>query len=152
MSELAWATPEDRDDVLDLVEAYHRQEEIRRHSREVLQGILNDLLEHRDRGRVLVARDGKQVVGYAFVLRRPSFEWASDIAVVDELFVLGRARERGLGRRMLAFIEEYAASEGLPTITLDVSKQNVAAQEFYRAIGFTRVDREIFARKVAGPR
>lgn len=152
MAELRWATRADIQSVLVLLQEYHQQEGLARHAPERVRSVLEDLFEQRNRGRVLLATEGAELIGYALVVRRPSFEWASDVAVLDEIFVRGKARERGLGRRMIEFVEDYAASEGLPTITLEVSVHNVAAREFYRAVGFTRVDREIYARGVNGPR
>jgi ribosomal protein S18 acetylase RimI-like enzyme len=152
MADLRWATIKDTDPVLDLVEVYHRQEGLRGHSRDRLRAVLEELFDGGRRGRVLIAVEGSDVVGYALVVRAPSFEWASDVAVLDEIFVMGKVREKGLGRRMIAFVEEYAASEGMPAITLEVSVENVSARGFYRAVGFTRVDREIYARTVNGPR
>jgi len=150
---LRWASAADTDKVLTLLEEYHRQEGLGRgHARDRLGGLLDDLFESPARGRVLLAEQDGQAVGYALVIRRYSFEWASELAVIDEIFVQGPARERGLGRRMIEFCEEYAASEGLPAITLEVSVLNVNAREFYRAVGFDRVEREIYARKIRGPR
>jgi ribosomal protein S18 acetylase RimI-like enzyme len=150
--QLRWATPNDIEQVSALLEEYHRQEGLRGHSRERIRSVLEDLFEMPNRGRVLVAEEDGEVVAYALVVRRPSFEWASDVAVLDEIFVKGKARERGLGRRMINFVEEYAATEGLPSITLEVSVLNVSAREFYRSVGFNKVDREIYARNVSGPR
>jgi len=86
------------------------------------------------------------------VVPRISFEWASEVLVLDEIFVRGLQRERGYGRRMIKFCEDYAASESLPAINLEVSVRNVSAREFYRSVGFERVDREIYARTVKGAR
>lgn len=150
--ELRWATPKDIERVLTLLEEYHRQEGLRGHSRERIRAVLEDLFEVPNRGRIVLASDGGETIGYALVVRRPSFEWASDVAVIDEIFVRGKDRERGVGRRMIMFVEDYAASEGLPNITLEVSIRNVSAREFYRSVGFERIEREIYARTVSGPR
>src|SRR5262245_14433330 len=150
--QLRWATPNDIDQVSVLLEEYHRQEGLRGHSRERVRAVLEDLFEMPNRGRVLVAEEDGEIIAYALVVRRPSFEWASDVAVIDEIFVKGKAREKGVGRRMINFVEEYAATEGLPSITLEVSVLNVSAREFYRSVGFNKVDREIYARNVSGPR
>lgn len=150
--ELRWATPNDIEPVLEMLEDYHRQEGLRGHSRDRIRAVLEDLFEYPSRGRIALAEDDTGVIGYALVVRRPSFEWASDVAVIDEIFVKGKARERGVGRRMIAFVEQYAATEGLPNITLEVSMLNVSAREFYRSVGFNVVPREIYARTVSGPR
>lgn len=152
MAELRWASFEDVDHILPLLEEYHRQEGLRGHTRDRMREVLEGLLEQPQQGRLLVAIEGAEVIGYALVIRRHSFEWASEVAVLDEIFVKGMARERGLGRRMISFVEDYAATEGLPSITLEVATKNVAAREFYRAVGFDKVDREIYARAVNGPR
>lgn len=152
MAEMRWATPADVEAVLPLVEEYHLQEGLRGHSRENIRAVLEDLFEAPNRGRLVLATEEEEVIGYALVVRRPSFEWASDVAVLDEIFVKGKSRDRGIGRRMIGFVEDYAASEGLPNITLEVSSKNVSAREFYRAVGFTLIDREIYKRVVAGPR
>lgn len=150
--QLRWATASDIDAVLDLLQAYHKQEGLRGHSRQRLRDLLEDLFESPHRGKVLLADVGGQVAGYALVVRRYSFEWASEVAVLDEIFIIGKARNRGLGRRMISFCEEYAAAEGLPAMTLEVSTRNVGAREFYRSVGFDRVDREMYARAIRGPR
>lgn len=149
---LRWALATDLEGVLGLLEEYHRQEGLKRPPRERIRQLLEDVLERPARGKILLAEIDGDPVGYALVVRVPSFEWASEVARLDEIFVQGRARQGGIGRRMIGFIEEYAASQGLPSIMLEVSVHNVAAREFYRAVGFQRVEREIYARDVNGPR
>jgi GNAT superfamily N-acetyltransferase len=149
---LRWGTANDIDAVLPLLEEYHHQEGLRKHSRERIRLLLEDLFSGPGRGRLLLAVHDADMIGYALVVRRPSFEWASEVAVIDEIFVKGKSRGHGVGRRMIRFVEDWAASESLPAITLEVSAHNVTAREFYRSVGFQRMDREIYARTVSGPR
>lgn len=150
--EIRWANAKDTEALLGLLEEYHEQEGFRRQSKERVKALLDEILAGRTRGRILIAFKGSEVLGYALMIRRVSFEWASEVAVLDEIFVRGKGRGRGLGRRMISFLEEYAASEGLPAIALEVSSQNVQAREFYRSVGFQRMDREIYSRPVRGTR
>jgi ribosomal protein S18 acetylase RimI-like enzyme len=149
---LRWATGDDLESILVLLEAYHQQENMKTHARNLLRGVLEDLFESPHRGKILIAEIDGEVVGYALLVRRFSFEWAAEVAILDEIFVKGRAREQGLGRRMINFCEDYAASEGLPAISLDVPMTNVSAREFYRSVGFSRIDREIYARPIDSTR
>src|SRR6516162_10237479 len=110
---IRWATKKDSEAILNMLDEYHRQEGLRGHTRERIKAVLDDLFEVPNRGRVLLAEEDNEVIGYALVVRRPSFEWASDVAVIDEIFVKGKAREKGVGRRMISFVEDYAATEGL---------------------------------------
>lgn len=145
---LRWATSDDLEDILTLLEAYHRQENLRAHSRDLLRSILENLFESPKRGKILIAESDGEMVAYALLVRRLSLEWASDVAVLDEIFVKGRARGQGLGRQMIDFCEAYAGAEGLPAICLEVALNNVAAREFYHSVGFKRIDREIHARTI----
>ena len=61
--------------------------------------------------------------------------------VVDELHVNTIAvdpsyRRRGLALRLMRWILEEAASEGMQRATLEVRQSNVAAQRLYEALGF----------------
>ncbi len=149
---LRWATGDDLESILVLLEAYHQQENMKTHARNLLRGVLEDLFESPQRGKILIAEIDDEVIGYALLVRRFSFEWAAEVAILDEIFVKGRAREQGLGRRMINFCEDYAAAEGLPAISLDVPMTNVSAREFYRSVGFSRIDREIYARPIDSAR
>ena len=96
--ELRWATAADTNAILDLLDEYHAQEGLTQHSRNKNRNLLEEVFETR-KGRILVAQEADEILGYALVIRRVSFEWASEVAVLDEIFIKGKARERGLGRR-----------------------------------------------------
>lgn len=74
------------------------------------------------------------------VMANPQFSTAMGGAVthVSDLWVSRAARGRGLGRRLL----EHAARDGMEAwgarmLRLTVYADNAAAQDFYRALGFT---------------
>jgi ribosomal-protein-alanine N-acetyltransferase len=61
--------------------------------------------------------------------------------VLDELHIHVLAvdphwRERGLGRRLLAFVLRGAARQGATAATLEVRRSNIAAQRLYEGAGF----------------
>jgi len=45
-------------------------------------------------------------------------------------------RRCGIGRRMMAWLEESALTAGIATFNLELRAQNYAARDFYRALGF----------------
>ena len=45
-------------------------------------------------------------------------------------------RRRGIGRRMMAWLEESALVAGIATVNLELRVNNSAARDFYRALGF----------------
>ncbi len=56
---------------------------------------------------------------------------------VQMLAVLPQAHRRGVGRRLLASMEERARKAGSRRVALDVLMENESARAFYRALGFT---------------
>lgn len=57
-------------------------------------------------------------------------------AYVDELFILPEYRGQGLGTQALKFVEEVAYSLDIETLHLEVSRNNIKAQELYRKFGY----------------
>jgi ribosomal protein S18 acetylase RimI-like enzyme len=84
----------------------------------------------RDDSVVLVARDGGGIAGFAIM------EFGDEAAHLDLLAVEPVHRRRGLGRRLVGWLEETARVAGTFTIRLEVRGGNRAAHAFYRALGY----------------
>ena len=46
---------------------------------------------------------------------------------------------QGLGRRFVAFYEDYARSRGWPCLRMDTNAKNTVAREFYRKLGYEEI-------------
>jgi ribosomal-protein-alanine N-acetyltransferase len=84
--------------------------------------------------RAWTAHEGKRIVGYLV-------SWH----VADELHVLQVAaspsdRRRGFGRALVLRALEYAASERVRLVLLEVRRSNHAAIALYRRVGFAAVN------------
>jgi len=91
----------------------------------------------RDRDCVLVADDGTDLAGYAFLLpEHLAFVW--DAAVLDELFVREGDRGTGVADELMERILAVAREQTLPLdrILLDVDPDNERARAFYDRYGF----------------
>lgn len=66
-------------------------------------------------------------------------EWPGD-ATVWGMWVAPEGRRIGLGGRLLAAAEQWAAHAGAATVTLWVHGANVDALDFYRARGYAHLD------------
>src|SRR5262249_26073268 len=63
--------------------------------------------------------------------------WKADSeAQITNLVVRKASRCQGVGRRLVEFILDCAASEMCTTCTLEVRKNNAHAQSLYRSLGF----------------
>ena len=80
---------------------------------------------------VLVAAVQNPLVGFAIM------NFGDTRAHLSLLAVKPTHQRRGIGARMMAWLEESALVAGVATINLELRTNNSAARDFYRALGFT---------------
>jgi GNAT superfamily N-acetyltransferase len=87
-------------------------------------------------GAILVARDGPVVIGMVNLLFTVSTALGARVALLEDMVVAAKARNRGVGGALLREAIAYARGQGCRRITLLTDADNVRAQAFYRAQGF----------------
>jgi ribosomal protein S18 acetylase RimI-like enzyme len=107
---------------------------------EDVRGRLLELVEE-PRARVLVA-EGEEgdVVGMASLWIKPDLAHGDTVVEVPTLVVAESTRREGVGRLLMEEVRRLAAENGANLIELVVTTQNVAAREFYRALGLVETD------------
>lgn len=117
--------------------------------RERARAALTALLRDPALGRTWLICDGDVAVGYIALCSGYSLEWLGRDAFVDEFFLLEPYRGRGWGRQTIAFVEGAARAAGIRTLHLEVVKQNAAALEIYRKMGFRDRASTLLSRRIA---
>jgi GNAT superfamily N-acetyltransferase len=91
-------------------------------------------------GRVFVAEQDGDVVGFVAVLAREAFTEPDDppgaYALVSDLVVLPAHRGRGLGRRLLQRAEAHAREAGATELRVVVLAANETARRLYLSAAF----------------
>jgi len=100
--------------------------------RVALQAILADPAK----GRIFVARDGREVVAMASLLYTISTAEGGRAALFEDLVTAPDHRKRGIGAALLKHVIEQAHADGVLRITLLTDMQNERAQAMYRRVGF----------------
>jgi GNAT superfamily N-acetyltransferase len=100
--------------------------------RVALQGLLADAAK----GRVFVAREGREVVAMASLLYTVSTAEGGRAAWFEDLVVAPEHRKRGIGEALLKHVVAEARKEGVLRLTLLTDMQNERAQAMYRRVGF----------------
>ena len=100
--------------------------------RVALQAILADTAK----GKIYVAREGRQVVAMASLLYTISTAEGGKAAIFEDLVVAPEHRKRGIGEALLKHVVNEARAEGILRITLLTDMQNERAQAMYRRVGF----------------
>lgn len=79
---------------------------------------------------VLVARRGRLIAGFAIM------RYADDTAHLNLLAVDPLHRRRGVGQRLVRWLEETALTAGTFVIQLELRMENPGARAFYAALGY----------------
>lgn len=133
-----WADPVHRGSVLGLLDAYARDpmggsEPL---PADVKERLLPALEAH-PTTRVLLAFDDDTAVGIAVCFLGFSTFAARPLLNIHDLAVLAEWRGRGVGRALLAAVEDRARRAGCCKLTLEVLETNVRARSLYERFGFT---------------
>jgi ribosomal protein S18 acetylase RimI-like enzyme len=84
----------------------------------------------------LVADEDGRVVGWIHMLVTEYVE-AEAFVQIGGLVVDREYRRQGIGRRLLAQAEEWAAQQGCSVVRLSSNEKRVAAHAFYQRAGYT---------------
>ncbi|HYL01074.1 MAG TPA: GNAT family N-acetyltransferase [Steroidobacteraceae bacterium] len=84
---------------------------------------------------VLTARSDRTIAGFA-IMRYGEAAAHLNLLAVDPAY-----RRRGIGRRLVTWLEETALTAGAYLVGLELRAQNLEAQDFYRALGYREVGR-----------
>lgn len=106
------------------------------------------LCDGSDRGALLIARRAGAAVGVAALTFTWSLEHAGRVAWLEELYVLERERNRGIGRALLEHACAVAGAAGCRAVDLEVAEDHARAEALYRRQGFRCLGRSRWARKL----
>jgi ribosomal protein S18 acetylase RimI-like enzyme len=130
-----FAAQSDAGVVLAMMDDFNRLEGVGMSS-EALDPPLRKLLGDEDLGRVILAEQGGEVVGYAVVTWGYDLEYAGRDAYLTELYLRPERRGRGLGKLFLAEIEAIARAHGVRALHLGVRPENAPAKALYLGAGY----------------
>ena len=110
------------------------------------QGYFLNLLED-ERVAIFFAESEGQAAGFVYILIREAPAYPLLVprryAVVDTLAVRPAFQRTGVGRVLMHKAEEWAASQGICVVELNVYEFNQGAQAFYNRLGFATYSRKM---------
>lgn len=87
-------------------------------------------------GQLFVVRDGETLAGMANALITVSTAEGCKVVLLEDVIIDRAYRGRTLGQRLVKHIVDWAASNGMPRVTLLADKDNAPALAFYAKLGF----------------
>lgn len=102
-------------------------------------------------GSIWLIEADHQPIGYLTLTYGFTFEWGGRDAFVDEFYLAASHRSRGLGKQVLASIQQQASTLGLFAIHLQTESYNTRARKLYESLGFTDLHRSTLTWPVPDP-
>lgn len=84
---------------------------------------------------VIAARQGDKMIGFGIMF------YGNSSAHLNLLAVEPAWRGKGIGHRLMSWLEKCAITAGLEHCRLEVREANNAAKQFYRAHGYSEIER-----------
>lgn len=109
---------------------------------------LHQILGDASLGRVYLALSDGEAVGYVVLTLGFSLEYQGRDAFIDEIYVRESYRGRGIGQRVVQFIEGVCRELEVRALHLEVERANTNAQAVYRKAGFTDHDRFLLTKRI----
>lgn len=141
------AAPTDGEVLLDLLKHFYEEEKLTFIEGQTDEGLLH-LLDHPDRGTVLVLRSGNISGGYVIATLCFSVEFGGLFALIDELYILPEFRGKGAWRAGFQLIEDWARAIGAKAVRLEVNHHNQKALDLYLDYGFEDNQRTILSKSL----
>ncbi len=133
--------------LLPLLQAYWEYDGIEYRDADVRRG-LRELADHPELGGAYLVERGGRALGYFIFTWGFDLEFGGRHGWVTDLFLLPSERGQGLGRQIVAFIDELLRAGGATCVELVVEHDNAEAQAFYRKLGFVAAARVPLARRL----
>ncbi len=135
-------SPKDHSTLLKFIIAYYRFDKIPFNRKDLAQGV-HTLLRNLSLGKAWLMESQKKPVGYAIVTYNFDLEYGGIEAMLTDLYVDKRYRNKGIGSLALYEIEDFCRERGIRTIELQVQHHNKSAETFYRKAGFSILRRKV---------
>jgi aminoglycoside 6'-N-acetyltransferase I len=112
-----------------------------------MQDILTEILDS-DRETAFLMRDdnGKAIAFMNLSLRSEYVPEAtqSPVGYIEGIYVKDEYRDRGVGRAMVEYAEQWALDRGCIELASDALVENTASHEFHTKTGFREAERTVF--------
>ena len=134
--EIGFAATEDLPQLADLLAELFTLESDFRPDRDKQSSGLQLIVDNPALGRLFVLRRGEQVLGMANALVTVSTAEGGYVLLLEDVIVRREHRGDGLGKMLVGHVLAWAREQGIARVTLLADRDNNAALDFYRKLGF----------------
>lgn len=96
------------------------------------------IINNPNSGQLFVAKVGTDVIGMVNLLFTISTAIGQKVAILEDMIVLPKYQNYGIGSKLIEHAKQYAKNEGIGRITLLTDNDNTKAHSFYKRNGFQK--------------
>ena len=133
------ATPADAGVLGRLLWDFNTEFETETDDADVLAGRFASLLARED-AIAVIAEDGAEPVGFAFLTLRPAVWFDGPVSQLEELYVVPPLRSHGIGTRVLELCKRLVRELGSPEMHINVDEVDVDTRRFYERHGYVNIE------------
>ena len=146
--EISYATANDLPHLADLLaELFTLESDFHPEHDKQLRG-LRAILDAPAIGRLFVLRVDGKVAGMANALITVSTAEGGRVLLLEDVIVRSEHRGGGLGRQLIEHVLDWARGQDMTRVTLLADRDNRAAQDFYRKLGFGDSNMTVLRKKI----
>jgi GNAT superfamily N-acetyltransferase len=126
----------DKKAVAELIKALYREDsEGKPISNEQINKTIKELLNHPEKGTILLIEKDGEIIGYSILVNFCSNEYGGNILDIDELFIKPEFCGKGIGTRFIKYLVKNKFSNSV-AVRLEVMPSNKKALQLYERMGF----------------
>ena len=118
-----------------LMELFEMEGDFEPNSKKQEEG-LRLMLEHPNRGRILVIKNESKIIGMVNMLFTISTAEGGSVLILEDFIIHPMNRGQGYGKKLLKAVKEFAQVKDFKRITLLTDKISAESQNFFNREGF----------------
>ncbi|KAA5535990.1 GNAT family N-acetyltransferase [Paenimyroides baculatum] len=94
-------------------------------------------------GKCFVITYNNEICGYTILVQVFSFEMSGNVLLLDELYIDNNYQGKGIGKKAMEFIKQFAQENNYKKIVLEVEPHNLRAIQLYEKEQFKKHKRDL---------
>jgi L-amino acid N-acyltransferase YncA len=135
--ELNPASEKDIPMILEMMEDFYKNESIP-YDEVKSRATLRDFIMRQNAGKMWLINRNDKVVGYCCMVFSYTLEYHGPDCFIDEIYIRPEFQNKGMGKKALSLLEQYAKDRGIRAMHLFVFDENKKAFDIYAKNGFTK--------------
>lgn len=112
-------------------------------NKENTTNLFSEFVNKPEAGKCFVIKYNNEICGYTILIQFFSFEMSGNVLLLDELYIDSNFQGKGIGKKAMEFIKQFAQENNYKKIVLEVEPHNERAIHLYEKENFRKHKRDL---------